>query len=81
MHISRETLTEHKDKIKDMFAVYFDMGGMQLNVNCVGRGELEDAMIHPEKYPNLIVRVSGFSARFVQLDRVFQEEIAKRTLF
>lgn len=81
MHISRETITEHREQFKDMLGIYFNMGGLQLNINCVGRGELEDAMVHPEKYPNLIVRVSGFSARFVQLDKVFQEQIAKRTLF
>lgn len=81
MHISRETLSANTEKFKNMLLAFFDMGGLQLNINCVGRGELEDAMVHPEKYPNLIVRVSGFSARFVELDRVYQTEIAKRTLF
>lgn len=81
VHISAETINEHREQVKNMFLTYFAMGGLQLNVNCVNRGELEDAMVHPEKYPNLIVRVSGFSARFVELDKVYQREIAKRTLF
>ena len=51
-------------------------------VQCqVDPGELEDAMVHPEKYPDLIVRVSGFSAVFVDLDRAIQEELISRVLY
>ncbi len=67
--------------IGEMFKGYFDNGGCQLMVTSVDHGELEDAMIHPEKYPNLIVRVSGFSARFVDLKRTTQEELLSRTLY
>ena len=49
------------DKIKLLFKTYFDrLGGCQLMVTVVDAGALEDAMVHPEKYPDLIVRVSGF---------------------
>ena len=40
---------------------------------------LRDAMAHPEKYQNLVVRVSGFSAYFISLDRAVQEDILHRT--
>ena len=50
-------------------------------VTVVDKHALEDAMIHPENYPNLIVRVSGFSAVFVNLDRSVQEELLSRTLY
>ena len=79
--LSRETVTAHRDLVKSAFLTYFDMGGLQLNVNCFGRGELEKALREPEKYQNLIVRVSGFSAKFVELDAVTQKHIMERTLF
>ena len=57
------------------------MGGSQLNVNCFGKGDLEAALIEPEKYENLIVRVSGYSAKFTALDKITQQHIMERTLF
>ncbi len=50
-------------------------------VTVVSRHELEDAMVHPEKYPTLLVRVSGFSAIFVKLSRNVQEELLSRMLY
>lgn len=81
MNISRETIKEDIDKVRDMFLAYFRMGGQQLNVNCFSKGDLERALEHPEDYRNLIVRVSGYSARFVDLDKITQEQIMQRTLF
>lgn len=46
--------------------------------NCFDKKDLEDAMIHPEKYWNLIVKVSGFSARFVALEPRWQKVILNR---
>lgn len=66
--------------IRAMLDSWFERGGPQLMVSVVGKGELEEAYNHPEKYPNLIVRVGGFSARFVNLDRDVQLEILNRTL-
>ncbi|RJX75737.1 pyruvate formate-lyase [Vibrio sinensis] len=59
---------------------YFEQGGPQLMVSIVGKGELEDAYHNPEKYPNLVVRVGGFSAKFVNLDKDVQLEVLSRTL-
>ena len=59
--------------------VYFDRGGQEVQINCVSKEMLRDAMAHPEKYQNLVVRVSGFSAYFTNLDRAVQEDILHRT--
>ena len=54
---------------------------LYLIVTVVDKGTPEDAMVHPEKYPDLIVRVAGYSAVFVNLDRCVQEELLSRTLY
>ena len=59
--------------------VYFERGGQEVQINCVSKEMLRDAMAHPEKYQNLVVRVSGFSAYFTNLDRAVQEDILHRT--
>ena len=48
---------------------------------CLGKSDLENAMREPHKYTNLIVRVGGFSARFVELEREVQLEILNRTIY
>lgn len=72
---------EEREKIKSLFKTYFRKGGCQLMVTVVDKGLLEDAVIHPELYPNLIVRVSGFSAIFVNLDPDVQQEVLSRVLY
>lgn len=72
---------ENRDKIKYLFKTYFRKGGCQLMVTVVDKGVLEDAKIHPELYPNLIVRVSGFSAVFVNLESDVQDELLSRVLY
>lgn len=79
--ISRETITQRREIIKSAFESYFSMGGLQLNVNCFAKGDLERALVEPEKYENLIVRVSGYSAKFTSLDKITQKHIMERTLF
>ena len=81
VNLSRETVLRNTDAIEGLFLAYFKMGGQQLNVNCFSRGDLEKALENPEAYRNLIVRVSGYSARFTELDPITQEQIMQRTLF
>ena len=58
---------------------YFARGGQQLQVNVVSRAELLDAQEHPERHRNLVVRVGGFSCRFVRLPRELQDHVIART--
>ena len=62
-------------------SAYFQNGGSQAMITVLNRGDLEKAMLHPEQYKNLIVRVGGFSARFVDLSKETQEELLSRTLY
>ena len=72
---------ENRDAIKDLFKTYFQKGGPHIMVTVVGRGVLEDAVKHPENYKDLIVRVSGFSAVFVNLEPDIQQELMSRVLY
>jgi formate C-acetyltransferase len=67
--------------VDDMFSyvkTYFDLGGMQMQMNVVTSEMLRDAMAHPENYRNLIVRISGYNAYFVTLNRDMQMELIER---
>ena len=55
------------------------LGSLQLN--CTSREELLDAKAHPEKYPDLIVRVTGFSAKFTSLSPEWQDEVLSRNFY
>lgn len=52
-----------------------------LQLNCVSKEKLQDAQKHPEKYPDLIVRVTGFSAKFTSLSKRWQEEVISRNFY
>ena len=80
MKFSREMFGRYRRETAALLSVFFQKG-QQAMLNILDRGALEDAMVHPERYPNLIVRVGGFSARFVELERKIQEEIVSRTLY
>ena len=62
-----------------LIRVYFRQGGQELQINATSREILQKAMDHPEQYRNLVVRVSGFSAFYVTLDRAVQQDILNRT--
>jgi formate C-acetyltransferase len=64
-----------------LIKTYMDMGGHHVQFNVVSGDTLKDAQLHPQKHRDLIVRVAGFSAYFVQLDPKVQNEIIKRTEF
>ena len=62
-----------------LIRTYFQKGGQELQINATSREVLEDAMAHPENYKNLVVRVSGFSAIYISLDKTVQQDILSRT--
>lgn len=81
MKFTPRMMKEDKEKVQAMFETYFENGGCQLMVTVVDHGVLEDAQKHPENYPDLIVRVAGYSAVFVHLSKDIQEELLSRTLY
>ena len=81
LKLSHDLMNQHKDMVKELLKIYFSSGGSQIMISVINQEELKDAMIHPEKYPNLIVRVGGFSARFIDLSPLVQKEIVSRMVY
>lgn len=81
IRFTKEMFTEHMEKIKLLLKTFYEHGGVQNNITVIGREELENAMREPEHYQNLLVRIGGFSARFVTLSPVVQREIIARTTY
>jgi len=62
-----------------LIETYFRLGGQHIQFNVVGADILKDAQAHPDKYPNLVIRVAGFSVFFTAIDKVLQNDIIERT--
>ena len=74
------TLADNGSRIfADLIRYFIACGGNVFDFDVVDAEALEDALEHPERHQNLVVRVCGFSARFVTLDREMQEEIVNRS--
>jgi len=71
---------EQRGAVAALIRTFFQLGGMQLQITVTDKDTLLDAMRHPESHHSLIVRVSGYSARFTELPAGVQAEILSRTI-
>lgn len=82
LKFSKMALEKEEDlrKMVAMVSTYFhDLGGQEVQINVVDTAVLRDAQQHPENYQDLIIRVAGYSARFVELAPELQDDIIRRT--
>lgn len=73
------TAEEQNENLVGMMNGYFKKGAHHLNVNVLKRETLMDAYEHPENYPQLTIRVSGYAVNFVRLSKAHQLEVIERT--
>jgi pyruvate-formate lyase len=81
LKFSRSMFSAYRAQLDALLKTYFSLGGAQAMITVVDKNELEKAYAEPEKYKDLVVRVGGFSARFVELPRDVQQEILSLTLY
>ena len=70
-----------KEQLGGLLKVFAKLGVKHLQINCISLDDLKEAQKYPERYQDLIVRVTGFSAKFVSLSPEFQTEILKRHVY
>ncbi|WP_432799171.1 pyruvate formate lyase family protein [Poriferisphaera sp. WC338] len=80
MKFASEMFTRHLPKLRAMLDTYFKQGGSQAMISVLSRDDLESALKEPEKWGHLMVRVGGYSARYIDLSPGIQHEILRRTL-
>ena len=69
------------EKVGSLVKAFIDRGGHQLQLNTVNLDKLLDAQKHPENYKQLVVRIWGWSAYFVELDKEYQDHVIARQAY
>lgn len=70
---------EGREKLIRLVQTYFEQGGMHIQYNVIGSDTLRDAQKHPDQYRDLVIRIAGFSAYFVELYKELQDDLISRT--
>ncbi len=70
---------EQRNRLKGLIRTYFQKGGMQIQINVVDQAVLKDAILHPERHEDLIVRIGGYSEYFNRLSPALKASVLERT--
>ncbi len=81
MRFGRDFFTNDREKFEIILGTYFQKGGAQAMITVINRGDLEKALVEPEKHQDLFVRIGGFSSRYIDLPRDVQLEILSRVTY
>ncbi len=79
LHPSTVSNQEGIDKLRDLTKAYLDEGGMEVQYNVVSTEDMRAAQENPEAYRNMVVRIAGYSAYFVELSKDQQDDLISRT--
>ena len=81
MRFGKDFISNDRVKFESIISTYFKKGGAQAMITVINRGDLEKALVEPEKHQDLFVRIGGFSARYIDLPRDVQMEILSRKTY
>jgi pyruvate-formate lyase len=81
MRFGKDFFTSNRPQFEVLLDTYFKKGGAQAMITVINRGDLEKALVEPENYKDLFVRIGGFSSRYIDLPRDVQLEILSRVTY